>query len=44
MFDNYSDPNWPEVKDAVDFLVDIHAITYKIHSKYGHCLVLEKLV
>lgn len=44
VFDNYSDDNWPEVKDAVDFLVDIHAITYKIHSKYGHCLVLEKLV
>ena len=44
VFDNYMDGNWPEVEEAVDFLIDIHAITYKFHSKFGHCLVLEKLV
>mgnify|MGYP003624754739 FL=1 len=43
VFDNYSDPSWTEVKEAVDLLCDIHALSYKVHSKYGHCLVLKKL-
>ena len=44
VFDNYNCPGWPEVKPVVDFLIDIHAITFKVHSQFGNCLVLEKIL
>ena len=42
VFDNYSDPSWPEVKSIVDKICEAYTKDFNIKEVFGHCLVLEK--
>ena len=40
VFDNYNDPSWPDVKRAVDDLIEKYNL--KVINKIGHCCVICK--
>ena len=39
VFDNYNDPNWPEVKIAVDKIIEGGHV--ELIDKFGQCAVLK---
>jgi len=40
VFDNYNDPNWQEVKVAVDEIIENHR-DVELIDKFGHCAVIK---